>query len=289
MNCPYCGVAFNMWVKKHPECEKKSNEYSSYVINYIEEKLLSGSFKISELSKKFIEAEKFLTSTDMSACIQAGASFAVDKWLEDDVIDNKEFDLYSKYIAEWEKVLTSPVSKVICSDEGKRLMYGQILYYLRSKGLEGARGLPYSCLQPNSQIMISKGEEFIFRSNLLWGGSVLDVKTRYAGHSTGASYQLTKKTRIRHSQHRGQPIRYEKWNKIGFGEIAITNKHFYFLGTSATRDLKERLSSISSVETLDKGLILNTNLKTRPAIMINTSEQTESWMVGNILTMAQSL
>ena len=47
----------------------------------------------------------------MSACIQAGASFAVDKWLEDDVIDNKEFDLYSKYIAEWEKVLTSPVSK----------------------------------------------------------------------------------------------------------------------------------------------------------------------------------
>ena len=76
MNCPYCGVAFNMWVKKHPECEKKSNEYSSYVINFIEEKLLSGSFKISELSKKFIEAEKFLTSSEMSACIQAGASFA---------------------------------------------------------------------------------------------------------------------------------------------------------------------------------------------------------------------
>ena len=93
MNCPYCGVAFNMWVKKHPECEKKSNEYSSYVINYIEEKLLSGSFKISELSKKFIEAEKFLTSLEMSGCIQAGAMFAVDKWLEDDVIDNKEFDL----------------------------------------------------------------------------------------------------------------------------------------------------------------------------------------------------
>ena len=289
MNCPYCGVAFNMWVKKHPECEKKYNEYSSYVINYIEEKLLSGSFKISELSKKFIEAEKFLTSSNMQAALQVGAEFAIDKWLEDDVVDNKEFDLYSKYMDEWEKVLTSPVSKVICPDGGKKLMYGQILYYLRSKGLEGARGLGFSCMQPNSQIMISKGEEFIFRSNLLCAGSILNVKTRYAGHSTGASYQLTKKTRIRHSQHRGKPIQYDEWNRIGFGEIAITNKHFYFLGTSDSRDLKERLSSITSVETLNKGLILNTNLKTRPAIMINTSELTESWMIGNILTLAQSL
>ena len=51
-----------------------------------------------------------------------------------------------------------------------------------------------------------KGEEFIFRSNLLCAGSILNVKTRYAGHSTGASYQLTKKTRIRHSQHRGSRL-----------------------------------------------------------------------------------
>ena len=289
MNCPYCGVAFNMWVKNHPECDKKFGEHSNYVINYIEEKILSGSFKISNLSKEFIEAEKFLTSSNMHAALQVGAILAIDKWLEDDVVDNKEFDLYLKYIDEWEKVLTTPISKVICPDGNKKLYYGQILYYLRSKGLEGARALPYSCLQPNSQIMISKGEEFIFKSSLLWAGAILNVKTRYSGHSTGASYQLTNKTRIRHSQHRGQPIQYDEWNKIGFGEIAITNKHFYFLGTSDSRDLKERLSSITSVETLDQGLILNTNLRTRPAIMISTSELTESWMVGNILTMAQSL
>ena len=24
MNCPYCGVAFNMWVKNHPECEENA-------------------------------------------------------------------------------------------------------------------------------------------------------------------------------------------------------------------------------------------------------------------------
>ena len=49
--------------------------------------------------------------------------------------------------------------------------------------------------------MISKGEEFIFRSNL-WGGAVLNKPDM--GHSTGASYQLTNKTRITHSQHRGR-------------------------------------------------------------------------------------
>ena len=227
MNCPYCGVAFNIWVKNIPN-EKKSNEYSSYVINYIEEKLLSGSFKISELSKKFIEAEKFLTSSNMQAALQVGAEFAIDKWLEDDVVDNKEFDLYSKYMDEWEKVLTTPVSKVICPDGGKKLMYGQILYYLRSKGLEGARGLGFSCMQPNSQIMISKGEEFIFRSNLLCAGSILNVKTRYAGHSTGASYQLTKKTRIRHSQHRGKPISMMSGTGLDW-EIAITTNISIFL------------------------------------------------------------
>ena len=289
MNCPYCGVAFNMWVKNHPECDEKFSKHFNYVTNYIEEKILSGSFKISDLSKEFIEAEKFLTSSDMHGALQIGAWDAIDKWLEDDVVDNKEFDLYLKYIDEWEKVLTTPISKVICPDGNKKLYYGQILYYLRSKGLEGARALPYSCLQPNSQIMISKGEEFIFKSSLLWAGSLLEEKTRYAGHSTGASYQLTNKTRIRHSQHRGQPIKYDEWSNIGYGDIAITNKHFYFLGTSDSRDLKERLSSITSVETLDTGLILNTNLRTRPAIMINTSELTASWMVGNILTMAQSL
>ena len=60
MNCPYCGVAFNMWVKNHPECEEKFSNHFIYVTNYIQEKILSGSFKISNLSKEFIEAEKFL-------------------------------------------------------------------------------------------------------------------------------------------------------------------------------------------------------------------------------------
>ena len=289
MNCPYCGYPFNMWVKQHPECEKKKQDFQHYLIDYIEEKFLSGTFKISALSEKFLEAEKYLTSEDMSTALQVGIEFAIDKMLEDDEIDDQEMALWNKYVDEWEKVLPSATSKILCPDGANKLIYGQILNFLRNKGLEAARGLGFECMRPNSQIMISKEEEFIFKSNLLWGGAALDVKTRYAGHSTGASYQLTKNTRIRHSQHRGQTIKYDQWNKIGFGEIAITNKHLYFLGTSDSRDLKERLSSISSVETLDKGLILNTNLKTRPAIMINTSTVTESWMVGNILTMAQSL
>ena len=289
MNCPYCGLAFNMWVRNHPECEKKKQDFQHYLIDYIEEKFLSGTFKISALSEKFLEAEKYLTSSDMSAALQVGLEYAVDKMLEDDQIDEQEMALWYKYSDEWAKALPNGIAPILCPEGSRKLMFGQILNILRNKGLEAARNLGYQWMRPNTQIMISKGEEFIFRSDLTWYAATLDVKTRYAGHSTGASYQLTNKTRIRHSQHRGQAIQYDQWNKIGFGEIAITNKHFYFLGSSDSRDLKERLSSISSVETLDKGLILNTNLKTKPAIMINTSQLSDSWMVGNILTIAQSL
>jgi len=289
MKCPYCGVKFNFWVNSHPKCEQKKSKYQFFILNYISDNFLAGTFKINNLPQDFLDAENFLTSADMTAAIQVGFDNAVNKMIEDNEIDQREIGLWEKYSDEWHKAMPNGISNVLTPEGCRKIMYGHILNVLRTEGLEAARKLGYQFMKPNSEIMLSKNEEFIFRSEKPWRASILSIKTKYKGHSTGASYQLTKNTRIRHSQHRGRPVQYEEWQSVGYGEIAITNKYFYFLGSANHKDLKERLSSVSSVETLDAGIILNTNLKTRPAIMLTASDDSDPWMASNILTLAQSL
>ena len=58
------------------------------------------------------------------------------------------------------------------------------------------------------------------------------------------------------------------------------------MGYGETRDIKERLSKVISLEPVSDGFIVNINLKTRPAYRFEMNSG-EAWMASNFLMGAQ--
>ena len=149
-------------------------------------------------------------------------------------------------------------------------------------------GEQLSTISPPSQLMLGKDEEFIYSWRNV-SAQALNKKKKFSGHSTGGSYRLSKKITLRHTQHRGKPILYEEWDPIGVGDLAITNKHLYFLGHHEAKDAKERLSNVTSLDPTDDGFIVNINLQSRPAYQFSLNSNKTAWLASNIILNAQQI
>ena len=161
----------------------------------------------------------------------------------------------------------------------RTLGQARILYELQ-KGI-----LPE--MQPPTGLMLNKNETFIYS----WESvrcSILNVKTRFKGRSTGGTYRIAKNFSIRHTEHRGEPVAYTEWKDIGSGILSVTNKHLIFMGDK--RDVKERFSNISSLDPTSDGFIVNLSLKTRPAVRFTMSGSSrEVWFASNVILKAPSI
>ena len=208
------------------------------------------------------------------------------KCVDDLVLDDKELKNLENFIGELETRFKPPAHQYVMTlldryGTSRKLFQARTLYELQ-------QGIPPKRKSP-AGLFLNKNETFIYS----WDSvqcSTLNVKTRYRGRSTGGSYRVGKKFTIRHSEHRGRPVSYSEWNDQGWGVLAVTNKHLFFLGDGDAGDVKERFSSVSSLDPTSDGFIVNLNLKTRPAVRFTLEGSSrDAWFASNIILAAPSL
>lgn len=281
--CPYCKKQISWWGGiDHAPCNKHALNHKAYIQKYVEEQILKGTFDITKVSGEFRDAEKYLTSSEVERAIAYGYDEAVTTMIED-AIDNKEMiNLISKFSANLAVNSNRAVSEVMewldIYGTNNSIFQGYQLHKIKN-GID-------TDADPPPGLMLTKGERFL----LSWPATchALNIKTKFRGRSTGASYRLSRKFTIRHTEHRGKPISYAEWKKIGGGVLAVTNKHLYFLGSGSVRDMKERLSNVTSLDPTNDGFIVNLSLKTRPALRFEMSEK-QAFFATNVLMLAQSV
>lgn len=281
--CPYCQKKISWWAGiDHSPCNRQALSHRIYIQKYIEEQILKGTFDITKISVEFSDAEKYLTAPEVEKAIAYGYDQAVATMIEDALIDNEEMGNVNEFV----KNLADNSSQ----------SFGEVLEWLDIYGTKNSifqghqlhkikNGIGTDADAPPG-LMLTKGEKFLFA----WPSvscHALNIKTKFRGRSTGGSYRLSRKFTIRHTEHRGKPISYAEWKKIGRGVLAVTNKHLYFLGSGSTRDMKERLSNVTSLDPTNDGFIVNLSLKTRPALRFEMSER-HAFFATNVLMLAQS-
>jgi len=280
--CRYCNKKISWFGGiDHSVCEKTASGHISHIHKYTKDQILKGTFDISSVPESFKKAEKYLSSSEVSDALAYGYTVAMEDLADDGMIDNEEGDLVVNFINNLVKNSNESQKEVldwlnVYGANNTFLQHRQIYEFNQGK-------LPDT--EPPTGIIMNKGEKFIYS----WASvscHALNIKTKFRGRSTGGSYRLSKKISLRHTEHRGKPVSYSEWKRIGKGELAITNKHLYFLGYGESRDIKERLSKVISLEPVSDGFIVNINLKTRPAYRFEMNSG-EAWMASNFLMGAQ--
>ena len=282
--CRYCNKKISWFGGiDHSVCEQTASGHISYISEYTKDQILKGTFDISSVPESFKKAEKYLSSSEVSDALAYGYTVAIEDLADDGLIEDDESELVNNFINNFVKNSNETAAEVINWVN----VYGANKTYLQSRTVYEFNQGKLPNADPPSGLIMNKGEKFIYS----WGAvncHALNIKTRFRGRSTGGSYRLSKKINLRHTEHRGKPISYSEWKRIGKGELAITNKHLYFLGYGETRDIKERLSQVISLEPVNDGFIVNINLKTRPAYRFEMNSN-DAFMASNFLMGAQEI
>ena len=288
--CPYCNKKISSFGTffggiDHTKCNADAKKHKSYLRNYIKQEALLGRFD-RRAPEEYFSAKEYLSRDEIDAQFAAGYDDAVEEMCDDLVLDDKELKKLEDFIGELAKIY---------KPSAYEYMLKMLDRYGTSRTLQQARTL-YELKQgkliqrkPPTGLFLNKNETFIYS----WASvrcSTLNVKTKFKGRSTGGSYRIAKNFSIRHTEHRGKPIAYTEWTSKGYGVMAVTNKHLFFLGDGDKGDLKERFSSISSIDPTNDGFIVNLTLKTRPAVRFTLAGTSrDAWFASNIIMMAPSL
>ena len=293
--CPYCNQKISFFGTlfggiNHTECNSEASKHRNFIRNYVKSEVMLGRFnKIAP--NEFAEAQKFLSGTlEIEESTAAGFDDAVEEMCDDISLDDEELQKITNFIKDFETRFPDAKTGEPSTEEYVKNMldlYGsyrtlgqaRILYELQ-KGI-----LPE--MQPPTGLMLNKNETFIYS----WDSvrcSILNVKTRFRGRSTGGTYRISKNFSLRHTEHRGEPVAYTEWKDIGSGILSVTNKHLIFLG--GKRDVKERFTNISSLDPTSDGFIVNLSLKTRPAVRFTMSGSSrDAWFASNVILKAPSV
>jgi hypothetical protein len=288
--CPYCSQRISFFGTffggiNHTKCNADAKKHKNYLRRYIKQEALLGRFD-RRAPEEFFSAEKYLSLDEIEAQFAAGYDDAVEEMCDDLVLDDNELKNLEDFIGEFARIYKPSSYEHMMKmlnrfDTSRTLHQARTLYKLNQGKLIQRK--------PPIGLFLNKNETFIYS----WASvkcSTLNVKTKYKGRSTGGSYRISKNFSIRHTEHRGRPINYTEWTDKGYGVMAVTNKHLFFLGDGDKGDVKERFSSISSIDPTSDGFIINLTLKTRPAVRFTLSGTSrDAWFASNIIMMAPSL
>ena len=284
--CKYCHQKIS-WLGgiDHSICEREANHHKKYIINYIKLAILNDSFDFNNYPEELKAAQEYLTSTVFLKQFAYGYHTAIISMMDDAVIDETELEKVTSFRRHLEKNLDQSFDQVSSwlniYDTDKILYMGSMLRLLKT-----GRGSDIPT-KPPSDIILSKNEKHIYTWNNV-NAHTLNKKIKYRGRSTGGTYRVSKDFSIRHTEHRGKPVSYDEWVKIGRGRMVLTNNHLFFLLDGQGRDVKEMLKNIISIDPLEDGFIVNTSLQTRPAHRFSMDDQNVAWIASNFILNAQS-
>lgn len=269
-NCRFCNQPAGFLRSKHSECAAKFERSSSSISTLALSALTSGK-ELAALKQESasIARDGLVDDRELKVRLVEAWRQAVDRFLEDGVLDEKEESrlvAYKEFFAlhdsdlDYKGHLTKTVKAAVLRD----LMEGKLPTRVSIEG--------------NVALNLQKNE------GIIWAfpnTEYLEDKTRrsYVGRSTGISVRIMKGVYYREGAFRGHPVEHTERVSYGKGVLVVTNKHIYFQGQG--KSFRIPFAKIVSFEPYSNGIgVMRDAATAKPQLFING----DGWFIYNVVS-----
>ncbi len=277
-DCKYCGQPAGFLRHVHKECEGKHEDGQKAIIASISSAItdpltgLAGTSLTGKISE--IAEQCFIPSAERRQLAIRAWRDAVNNSLHDNILDeateNRLMELKNRLELSQEEldgagaITSGAYTRVIKSGVIRDLLNGVIPQRINVAG--------------DIPINFQKGERIVWVFN---GVSYLEDRTRrqYVGRSQGVSIRVMKGVYYRTGSFAGQPITYSERVHLDTGSVAVTDKNFYFIGTS--KSMRIPYKKIVSFQPFTDGVGITRDLV---SAKLQTFVTGDGWFTYNLVS-----
>ena len=267
-NCKYCGEPAGFLRRKHPACEQAFQAGERQIATEMAAAASSGG-TIEGLPMRVasMALQAKVSEGRLRELVVAGWISAVDKFLEDGVLDEAEEQRLLKLqdqfeLTQTELDTTGAVQKVAKAGVLRDVLSGVIPERIN---LQGA--IPFNLQRDEKVVWAFPNSKY------------LEEKTRkqFVGGSRGVSVRIMKGVYYRVGDFKGQSIEHTERVHVDSGLVALTTKHIYFAGPSAS--LRIPYSKIVSFQPFSNGIGIVRDARSAKPQLFETGD---GWFAYNL-------
>lgn len=268
--CKYCHKDAGWFNSKHSVCEEKNNHGKKEI-----KAIIRNSFDSKEdffLHKRQIDNiidTSFIAQDTLVIIYRELLDEAVTRFLNDGIIDKQEEACIARFI----QFTGIPQSTLNTTHALDKVVQSRIIQDV----LKGNPIKQIITVAGNFPFILAKNETLIW----LYRNIILhEQKTKrdYVGRSRGLNIRVAKGVYYRIGGFKGSPIEKNYMQKIGIGNVCLTDKNLYF--SSMEKSLKVPYEKIISIESYSNGIgIQKDGANSKPIFL----EGISSWFAYNVI------
>jgi len=275
--CKYCGKSAGFLREKHAECEEEYNRIQ-IVIESGRQKIIQKVLvfigrndSFYDLEKEILQIEKlfFVPSSERTSLLINGWECAVEKFLEDGVLDIVEEERLTDFqnhfnLSQNELDRNGALVKIVKAAVLRDILNGVLPQRIS--------------INENLSINLQKGEKIVWAFS---NSKYLEDKIRrqYVGGSHGVSVRVMKGVYYKVGSFKGQNIEYMERVHIDRGWVILTNKNIYFVGSQ--KSLRISYAKVISFEPYTDGVgIMRDSANAKAQIFVTG----DGWFTYNLVT-----
>lgn len=276
-NCIYCGKPAGLLSTKHKECEaefqrkKKLTEKGVFEItNRICRFIVDDNQDVGRLENFINETAKgyLVSSSDKNTCYLIGWEAAIDKFLDDGVLDEVEEQKLSsfqeKYLEASEVDTHGYFTKIVKAAAIRDLLSGIV-----PQRISFNEQLPIN-FQKEEQVV------WLFPDTKYFEDKVF---RKYVGRTAGLSVRVMKGVYLRSGAFKGMPVDNVERTLVGQGLFVVTDKNLYFV--CSAKSIRVPFSKIVSFEPYQDGVgIMKDNATAKPQTFVTG----DGWFTYNLVS-----
>ena len=269
-NCKFCGKPAGFLHSEHTECEQLHENSKKQIVAEISQALSpSGSLETLQSHLTEIAQDGYISENERQSLLVEGWIDAVDRYLEDGVLDESEetrlIELKNRFcLSQTDLDAKGALTKITKAAVIRDVLNGMIPQRVTVEG--------------NLPINLRKDEQVVW---VFPFSQYLEDKTRreYVGHSQGVSFRIMKGVYYRVGGFKGQPVDKTERVHLDTGTVVITNKHIWFAGP--VKALRVPYAKIVSFQPFTDGIgIMRDAVTAKPQIFVTG----DGWFTYNLVT-----
>lgn len=268
--CKYCGKDVGWFKSCHSECEQKHITG----MQQVRERLLycfmtKRDFYLEEVEINRLIESSFIYGTCKETLFVDSLDSAVKNYLNDGIIDETEKWTVARFI----QFSGLPQSVLNRNHAIEKILQAEIVQDI----LNGKKPQPKITIAGSVPFMLAKNETFLwlFREITFYEQK---VHREYRGRSRGLSFRICKGVYYRIGSFKGTPIDSTYIQRIGTGNVCLTDRHFYF--SCPEKSLKIPYNKVLNIETYSNGICLHKDgIDAKPLFF----EGLDGWFCYNVI------
>lgn len=268
MKCKYCGEAAGLLSSEHRECAAKYQKGRTDIMALLGSSPMTPVETIASQVES-IKSNTFISSSEFKQLLIGGWTAAVDKFLDDGVLDPQEEHQLVMLQKQFSLTQTELDSTGAYSRVGKAAVLRDVMSGTLPQRVQVSGSIPFN---------LQKGEQIVWLFNNV---RYLEDKVRreYVGGSGGVSVRVMKGIYYRVGAYSGHSISHTERMLVDTGMMAITNKNIYFGGSA--KSFRVALSKIVSFEPYSDGVGIVRDAANAKAQVFATGD---GWFTHNLLS-----